>query len=192
MSKPYQDWNWSSDSRLDPFVGNLDLPGTSYLAELAAQVRAAQEAEDGGRVFILYDAQSPEAAVNSYRRAHARRAREMLGRGWLSEVCVQERRLQLKAYGWQTSHVGAPHNEWVDAEVERQAQGWNEHARGLHATYDDATTVRFPRAHPWLMHGCASPYRSNSNPDPAKAEGRAACGSTEAAATMCDSQYAHW
>jgi hypothetical protein len=135
-----------SDSRLDPFVGNLDLPGTSYLAELAAQVRAAQEAEDGGRVFILYDAQSPEAAVNSYRRAHARRAREMLGRGWLSEVCVQERRLQLKAYGWQTSHVGAPHNEWVDAEVERQAQGWNEHARGLHATYDDATSVRFPQA----------------------------------------------
>ena len=140
-----------SDSKMDAFVRDLDLPGTSYLAELAAQVRAAKEAKDGGRVFVFYDAQSPEAAVNAYRRSHARRAREKLARGWLSEVCVQERRLQLKAYGWQTSHVGAPHNEWVDAEVANQAESWQESVRGisvrgLHATYRDATTVRFPRA----------------------------------------------
>ena len=61
-----------TDSKIDPYVPELDLPGTSYLAELAAQVRVSLEAGDQGHVFVYYDARSPADAIASYRKAHPR------------------------------------------------------------------------------------------------------------------------
>ena len=135
-----------SDSKMEPYVHELDLPGTSYLAELAAQVCVGNAAHDQSHVFVYYDAQSPEAAIATYRRAHARRAREKLARGWLSKVVEQEGRLRLKAYGWQASHVGAPHNEWVDAAVAGYAEGWQDGDRSIGTRWSDVTSVRFPTA----------------------------------------------
>ena len=77
-------------------VPELDAKGTSYLAELAGQLRCCMETPDGARAAVWYDNDSVVAAAWAYRKSHARRAREKYAKGWLAEINAQEERLQAK------------------------------------------------------------------------------------------------
>ena len=58
-------------------------------------------------------------------------------------MTAAEDKLQLKAYGWQASHIGSPHNEWVDRMVAHYAQGYKEpQASMLPATVGPAPHAR--------------------------------------------------
>ena len=135
-----------SDSESGGVIQELGLKGTSYLAELAAQLRCSMVAGDGARAAVCYDNQSVVEAAWAYRHAHARRAREKYARGWLAEIQTQENRLQAKFSSWQASHVGSPPNEWVDSVVAKYAADFEECERGLPVCWDKAASVRFPAA----------------------------------------------
>ena len=156
-----------SNSLSDPVAQQLGLKGTSYLAELAAQLKCSSECARGARVAVWYDSQSVVSAGDSYRHAHARRAREKYARGWLSALAAQEERVEVKVSGWQRSHTGSPPNEWVDRMVDRYAQDFEEYAKevragyapqgGLEPRWADATSMLFPAARTSMLRW-AQPY----------------------------------
>ena len=91
----------------------------NYMAEMAAQLEVARACEVR-RVVVVFDATSPPEVLRRFARLCARRQQRVYRRDWidtwLQRLCVG---FDVVVMLWQTSHVGAPINEWADAEADR-------------------------------------------------------------------------
>jgi ribosomal protein S18 acetylase RimI-like enzyme len=108
--------------RHDGHVLSGTLPGgyrDNYMAEMAAQLAVARES-GVRRVVIVFDATSPPEVLRRFAWACPRRRQRVYRRDWLDDWL---RRLlagfDVVVLLWQTSHVGAPINEWADLEADR-------------------------------------------------------------------------
>ena len=89
--------------------------GDNYLGEMVAQLEAA-----GGtwrRAIVLVDATSPPLALRTFMQAGARRKHNILARGLLETWEARLADKEVLICVWQTSHAGAPINDWADAEA---------------------------------------------------------------------------
>ena len=86
----------------------------NYLGELAALMDVLRQAPPGGVVVIVFDATSPVHALLKFVRAGSREKQRYYGGEWLEELWRLIQRQRLVWFWWQTSHVGAPLNEWAD------------------------------------------------------------------------------
>ena len=91
----------------------------NYMAELAAQLEVAR-ASAVRRVVVVFDATSPPEVLRRFARLCARRQQRVYRRDWidtwLQRLCAG---FDAVVMLWQTSHVGAPINEWADVEADR-------------------------------------------------------------------------
>ena len=94
----------------------------NYLAELAAQIAAAHAEDEGGRLVLMFDATSPVYAARRFRGRCHRHKQAKYASEWLETLNKLLDRQEIAVMWWQTSHVGAPANEWADEEAERQAR----------------------------------------------------------------------
>ena len=94
----------------------------NYIAELVALIQAVAAEADGERLMITFDATSPVLALLGFRESHDR-TKQQYNADYLLDTLDQElARMEVVVLLWQTSHVGAPANEWVDmvADVKRE------------------------------------------------------------------------
>ena len=85
----------------------------NYLAEFGAQIDAAVDAPV--RVLgVIMDATSPTRALRKFIGLHDRHKRKKLRARWLDSWWQALQRFDAVVFLWQTSHVGAPNNEWAD------------------------------------------------------------------------------
>ena len=91
----------------------------NYMAEFAAQMAVAASA--WRRVVIVMDATSPVGALWSFMGKCDRQRQRAYRRDWLDTWALWLDEFEAIAFVWQTSHVGAPINEWADAEAENAA-----------------------------------------------------------------------
>ena len=94
----------------------------NYLAELAALICAATAGAEGGRLVIEVDATSPPQALRKFLRCNARGQQSYYAADWLDTLAQKLRRFEAVAIVWQTSHVGAPCNDWVDRAADELAK----------------------------------------------------------------------
>ena len=95
----------------------------NYLAELAAQLDAANKEDAGGRIIVVFDATSPVQAMRKFRRLCHRRKQGRLAGEWLEALFRLLDRQEVVVFLWQTSHVGSPMNEWADLEAAKAGNG---------------------------------------------------------------------
>ena len=93
----------------------------NYMAEMAAQMAVAAEA-GVLRVVIVFDATSPPEVLRRFIRSCRRRRQRIFRRDWLDEWWRALQSFESVAFVWQTSHVGAPVNEWADRVADGAAQ----------------------------------------------------------------------
>jgi Ribonuclease HI len=86
----------------------------NYLGELGAVLAALAAEQAGGRILIILDATSPIRAWLKYRRKHHRTQMGYYGAELLDTLEQLVARQEVVVFLWQTSHVGAPANEWAD------------------------------------------------------------------------------
>ena len=99
-----------------------DRTGDNYLAELAAQLDALEEAAEGERIIIIFDASSPVHALCRFMRSQGRARQGVLAAEWLQTFEALLSKCTAAVLLWQTSHVGEPCNEWADVEADMMAQ----------------------------------------------------------------------
>ena len=95
----------------------------NYLGELAALLAALDDAPEGSRVLLMFDATSPVRAWLRFRRKHARIRCGYKAFHLLDTLDQLVARHEMVVFLWQTSHVGSPTNEWADLEAERAMRG---------------------------------------------------------------------
>jgi hypothetical protein len=86
----------------------------NYIAELAALLDTLWHLEKGGRVILVFDATSPPQAAARFRRVCDRWKQGYYVGEWLDLLLRLLDRQEVVILVWQTSHVGAPINEWPD------------------------------------------------------------------------------
>jgi ribonuclease HI len=86
----------------------------NYVGELGALTQAVEDAERDSRVMIVFDASSPVRAWLRFRGRHDRHKLDYYAAKWLDAFDQLTRKLEVLLLVWQTSHVGAPRNEWPD------------------------------------------------------------------------------
>ena len=86
----------------------------NYLGEMAAVLKALSSEAPGGRILIVLDATSPVRAWLKFRKRHHRTQMGYYGCEWLDALDQLVARHEVVVFLWQTSHVGAPVNEWAD------------------------------------------------------------------------------
>ena len=87
----------------------------NYMAEMAAQLSVA-----GGeqrRVVIIMDATSPVLALWNFMSKCDRQRQRVYRRDWMDTWMTWLHEFEAVVFLWQTSHVGAPINEWADVEA---------------------------------------------------------------------------
>jgi hypothetical protein len=92
----------------------------NYMAEMAAQLAVARK--DWTRAVIVMDATSPVLALWSFMSGCDRRRQRKYRRDWLDTWLGWLHDYEAVVFIWQTSHVGAPINEWADLEAARMAE----------------------------------------------------------------------
>lgn len=85
----------------------------NYMAEMAAQLAVAAKA-GVKRVVIVFDATSPPEVLRRFVWSCRRKRQRIYRRDWLDTWWRQLQRFEAVVFLWQTSHVGAPVNEWAD------------------------------------------------------------------------------
>ena len=85
----------------------------NYMAEMAAQLAVAAKA-DVKRVVIVFDATSPPEVLRRFVWSCRRKRQRIFRRDWLDTWWRQLQKFEVVVFLWQTSHVGAPVNEWAD------------------------------------------------------------------------------
>ena len=85
----------------------------NYMAEMAAQLAVAAKA-GVRRVVIVFDATSPPEVLRRFVWSCRRKRQRIYRRDWLDTWWRQLQRFEVVVFLWQTSHVGAPVNEWAD------------------------------------------------------------------------------
>ena len=105
--------------------GQMEEPEATdnYAGELGAVLAALETAPADGRVLLLIDATSPITAWLRFRTAHNRIKCGYYVSSWLATLDALIARQELVMFWWQTSHVGAPPNEWADLEAGAAFQG---------------------------------------------------------------------
>ena len=95
----------------------------NYAGELGAVLVALKEAPADGRMLVVVDATSPVTAWLRFRGVHDRIKCGYYIAAWLDTLDGLLVRQELVVFWWQTSHVGAPPNEWADVEATAAFQG---------------------------------------------------------------------
>ena len=90
------------------------------MAEMAAQLAVAAKA-GVRRVVIVFDATSPPEALRRFLWSCWRKRQRFYRRDWLDTWRQQLQAFEAVVFVWQTSHVGAPVNEWADQAAEEAA-----------------------------------------------------------------------
>ena len=85
----------------------------NYMAEMAAQLAVAASA-GVRRVVIVFDATSPPEVLRRFMGSCWRKRQRFYRRDWLDTWRQQLQAFEVVVFLWQTSHVGAPVNEWAD------------------------------------------------------------------------------
>ena len=85
----------------------------NYMAEMAAQLAVAAKA-GVRRVVIVFDATSPPEVLRRFVWSCRRKRQRIYRRDWLDTWWRQLQSFEVVVFLWQTSHVGAPVNEWAD------------------------------------------------------------------------------
>ena len=103
----------------------------NYMAEMAAQLAVAASA-GVRRVVIVFDATSPPEVLRRFVWSCRRKRQRFFRRDWLDTWWQQLQAFEVVVFVWQTSHVGAPVNEWADAAAAEAARaGLDEEAPRL-------------------------------------------------------------
>ena len=93
----------------------------NYMAEMAAQLAVARQ-RGIRRVVIIFDATSPPEALRSFSRKCWRQQQRFYRRDWLDSWLQDLQAFEAVVLMWQTSHVGAPVNEYADQQAGAAAQ----------------------------------------------------------------------
>ena len=105
----------------------------NYMAEMAAQLSVAAHA-GVRRVVIIFDATSPPEVLRRFVWSCRRKRQRVYRRDWLDTWWRQLQAFEVVVFVWQTSHVGAPVNEWADRAA----------AKAARAGLDEATPELLP------------------------------------------------
>ena len=98
---------------LPPFNDN-------YMAEMRAQVAAAERCKHR-RVVLVFDATSPPEVLRRFIWSCHRRRQRIYRRDWLDSWWAALQKFETVVFLWQTSHAGAPSNEWADVAADEAA-----------------------------------------------------------------------
>ena len=88
----------------------------NYMAEMAAQLAVAR-ARGVQRVVVVFDATSPPEVLRRFIHSCWRRQQRIYRRDWLDSWAQDLQQFETVVFVWQTSHVGAPVNEFADVEA---------------------------------------------------------------------------
>ena len=108
----------------------------NFMAEMAAQLAVAAKA-GVRRVVVVFDATSPPEVLRSFVRGCRRRRQRVFRRDWLDAWWRSLQSFEVVVFVWQTSHVGAPVNEWADVAAGEAATS------GLAETVPDLTAAGY-------------------------------------------------
>jgi len=86
----------------------------NYLGELGAVVAALRAEAEGGHILYIRDVTSPIRAWLRFRKCHHRTQLGYYAAAWLDTLDQLVAKEEVMVFLWQTSHVGAPANEWAD------------------------------------------------------------------------------
>ena len=99
----------------------------NYMAEMRAQTAAAERAFGLGcrRIVLVFDATSPPEVLRRFIWSCNRKRQRIYRRDWLDSWWEALQKFETVVFLWQTSHAGAPSNEWADVGADEAAEGWD-------------------------------------------------------------------
>ena len=85
----------------------------NYMAEMRAQIAVAERCKCR-RIVLVFDATSPPEVLRRFIWSCTRKRQRIYRRDWIDNWWDALQKFETVVFLWQTSHAGAPSNEWAD------------------------------------------------------------------------------